>query len=283
MSESSASQSTAHESAERRIILEAHDVGKEYRNTSAHYGHIRRDARGRIALTHANVALHSGECLAVIGASGSGKTTLTKIMLGLLRPSSGSVQYQGQAMTFGSQVWKALRRSSSMVFQDPYSSLDPRWTVRQSLREVMRLRFGRALTEATIEQRCLAALEEVGLDAARIIGRYPIDLSGGQAQRVAIARAIIDEPDILLADEPMSAVDVTSRVQILHTLEKIRMMNDASLSILLVSHDLGMVQHIADHIVVLNEGQIVEQGSRDQVIHHPQNAYTKALMRAAAM
>lgn len=256
---------------------------------------------GRIALDDVSVSLNYGECLAIIGESGSGKTTLTRIMLGLLSPSIGELRYQGRPAPIDAEAWKLLRRESSMIFQNPYSSLDPRWTVRKSLKEALSLRFGRSLQASEIDERCVAMLDDVGLDGRGVLDRYPIDLSGGQAQRVAIARAIIDEPEILLADEPMSAVDVTARVQILHALQEIRASHDArngarngernsarygarkTLSMIFVSHDIGMVQHIADRIVVLNHGRIVEQGSCRNVLGNPKHPYTKELLKAAAL
>lgn len=245
---------------------------------------------GRIALDDVSVSLNSGECLAIIGESGSGKTTLTRIMLGLLAPTTGELRYQGRPAPIDAEAWKQLRRESSMIFQNPYSSLDPRWTVRKSLKEALSLRFGRSLHAPEIEERCVAMLDDVGLDGRVVLDRYPIDLSGGQAQRVAIARAIIDEPEILLADEPMSAVDVTARVQILHTLQEIRDSRNIvrngerkALSMIFVSHDIGMVQHIADRIVVLKHGRIIEQGTCRNLLGNPQHPYTKELLKAATL
>ncbi|MFT8358660.1 ABC transporter ATP-binding protein [Bifidobacterium aquikefiri] len=275
----------------RQPVLEMNHVSKNYhaRGMSRRlldnviHASAKRYQGQRLALDDVSLSLKSGECLAIIGESGSGKTTATRILLGLLAPTAGSLRYRGKQAPMHSTEWKRLRRESSMIFQNPYSSLDPRWTVRQSLKEAVSLRFGRGLDPSSVEARSLKILDTVGLDGRVVIDRYPIDLSGGQAQRVAIARAIIDEPEILLADEPMSAVDVTARVQILHTLQEVRTIQGASLSMIFVSHDIGRVQHIADRIVVLRQGRVLEQGSCAELLNHPQHPYTMELLKAASL
>ncbi|MFT8704309.1 ABC transporter ATP-binding protein [Bifidobacterium aquikefiricola] len=277
--------------ASRQPVLEMNHVSKSYRargmslrllNDVFHASSTGRRTDS-LALHDVSLSLKAGECLAIIGESGSGKTTATRIMLGLLAPTAGSVLYQGKPAPMHSPAWNRLRHESSMIFQNPYSSLDPRWTVRQSLNEAVSLRFGRSLDPDSVEARSIQTLDTVGLDGRIMLDRYPIDLSGGQAQRVAIARAIIDEPEILLADEPMSAVDMTARVQILHTLQKIRALQGSSLSMMFVSHDIGMVQHIADRIVVLKHGRVVEQAPCDELLNHPQQPYTMELLKAASL
>ncbi|MEE8724840.1 MAG: ATP-binding cassette domain-containing protein [Bifidobacterium crudilactis] len=290
-------------------ILEAEHIAKRYGAPSGGIlGRLSRpgpgvhgpgthgpDANSGIALRDVSLSVHEGECLAIIGASGSGKTTLTRILLGIRQADSGRIRYRGQAIGEHPDAYAALRRESAIVFQNPHSSLDPRWTVSQSIAEPLRIRgvdvsndTHRAashddLTE-NIEESVRRVMRRVGLDDTALYDRYPMDLSGGQAQRVAIARALISRPKLLLADEAMSAVDMHARIQILRTLESLRMREDSeTMTMLLVSHDLGVVQHIADSILVLREGEVVEFGSAEAVLEEPQQEYTKALIAAATL
>ena len=182
-------------------LLSAHSITKSFGP---------RTARHQV-LFDVSADVHAGECLAVIGGSGSGKSTLTRIMLGLESADSGSVEYESQSIVGGrkSPGFAALRRESGLVFQDPFSSLDPRWRVAKSVAEPLSLQR-RDLNNTDIDERVAAALTMAGLEPADFLNRYPIDLSGGQAQRVVIARAIINEPKVILADEPMSAIDVAA-------------------------------------------------------------------------
>jgi peptide/nickel transport system ATP-binding protein len=290
-------------------ILEAEHIAKRYGTPSGRLlGRLSRsgtgvhgsgthgpDANSGIALRDVSLSVREGECLAIIGASGSGKTTLTRILLGIRQADSGRIRYRGQAIGEHPEAYAALRRESAIVFQNPHSSLDPRWTVSRSIAEPLRIRgvemssdTHRAasrhdLTE-NIEESVRLVMRRVGLDDAALYDRYPMDLSGGQAQRVAIARALISRPKLLLADEAMSAVDMHARIQILRTLESLRTTEDSeTMTMLLVSHDLGVVQHIADSILVLREGEVVEFGSAAAVLEEPQQEYTKALIAAATL
>ena len=217
-------------------------------------------------LFNVDMDVAEGECLAVIGGSGSGKTTLTRIAFGLEQTDSGTVTYRGVALSgVRSLGMLRLRNESGLVFQNPFTSLDPRWTAGESMAEGLIARqaghragdAGRRAASDDIAGAVRRALGMVGLDPDEFIGRYPVDMSGGQAQRVAIARAIVAEPRIVLADEPMSAVDVSGRVQILDALAEIRRKRPRT-AMVIVSHDLGVVQHIADRIVVLHDGRIEE-------------------------
>lgn len=254
-----------------RVVLEGRGIAKSFGR-----GH---DARQ--VLFGVDVQVHEGECLAVIGASGSGKSTLTRIMLGLERPDGGTVLYQGHEVRRRGFAIRALRRDSGLVYQDPYLSLDPRWTVGDIVAEPLSLRRLAAGRKGPFGQVC-ESLARVGLDPQTFLHRYPMELSGGQAQRVAIARAIVTEPQIILADEPMSAIDVPSRLQILQTLAAIRRDNP-SMALIMVSHDLGVVQHIADRILVLHEGRAIESGATAQVLNSPRSDYTRQLIDAAAL
>lgn len=241
-------------------------------------------------LFNVDMDVAEGECLAVIGGSGSGKTTLTRIAFGLEQADSGTVTYRGVALSgVRSLGMLRLRNESGLVFQNPFTSLDPRWTAGESIAEGLIARqaghravaAGRRAASDDIAGAVRRALGMVGLDPDEFIGRYPVDMSGGQAQRVAIARAIVAEPRIVLADEPMSAVDVSGRVQILDALAEIRRKRPRT-AMVIVSHDLGVVQHIADRIVVLHDGRIEETAATGDLLTHPQSAYTKQLIDAAA-
>ena len=254
-------------------LLSAHSITKSFGP---------RTARHQV-LFDVSADVHAGECLAVIGGSGSGKSTLTRIMLGLESADSGSVEYESQSIVGGrkSPGFATLRRESGLVFQDPFSSLDPRWQVAKSVAEPLSLQR-RDLNNTDIDERVVAALTMAGLEPADFLNRYPIDLSGGQAQRVVIARAIINEPKVILADEPMSAIDVAARVQILESFKAIRAA-EPEMALIMVSHDLGVVKHIADRIMVVHDGHVVEIGTAAQVLERPKNDYTKRLVDAASM
>lgn len=265
----------------RTTLLEGVDVRKSFGT----------GARRHEVLHGCTVRVHEGECVAVIGGSGSGKSTLTRILLGLETCDGGDVRFRGASIgahggrrgDAGRAAMRALRRASGIVYQNPFASLDPRWTAFDSVSEPLRLRGahgGRG--DTALEDRVADALRLVALEPRDFLYRYPMDMSGGQAQRVAIARAIVKNPRILLADEPMSAIDVAARVQILDALAASRERNP-QMAIVIVSHDLGVVQNIADRIVVIHHGRIVEQGTTAQVLNTPQEHYTKELIAVASM
>ena len=298
---SDSSASARYEARHGAPLLSAQGVNASFALRDMHRGlfggglfGLGRAARRQV-LFDVSADVHAGECLAVIGASGSGKTTLTRIMLGLAAADSGEIMYRGVEVSRGSAGMKALRAESSIVFRDPYGSLDPRWTVERSVSEPLWLRR-RALGFAAdeVEGKTVQALARVGLDPRMFLGRYPCDLSGGQAQRVAIARAIVNEPRVILADEPMSAIDVAARVRILETFQSILSGEGSQTvdpatgepvrpAIIMVSHDLGVVQHIADRILVLHEGRVVESGPTAAVLGNPQSDYTRRLIAAASL
>jgi len=271
-----------HESAEPSngtVLLAAHGICKFF-GTRTH----------RIQALHdVDMDVREGECVAVIGGSGCGKTTLTRIMFGLDTADAGTVRYRGGPLAGPrSAAMRQLRVESGIVFQNPFTSLDPRWSAGRSIAEglvVRAARSGRRRHSAgdgeAIDAAVRGALAMVGLDPDEFIGRYPVDMSGGQAQRVAIARAMVAQPRIMLADEPMSAVDVSGRVQILDALTEIRR-RQPHMAMVIVSHDLGVVQQLADRVVVLHDGRIEEAGATGDLLANPQSAYTKQLIAAAA-
>ena len=240
-------------------------------------------------LSGVDLNLNIGESLAIIGGSGSGKTTLIRAMLGLETLCEGNVTYCGEIVNnanlleVNKNACTLMRRESSLVFQHPFAALDPHWTVQKSVAEPLRIwRKSLKIDDATIEQRVCEMLKLVGLKPEDFLERHPHELSGGQAQCVCIARALINNPRVLLADEPMSAIDVAERTRILDAFASIRS-ESKNMSCIFVSHDLGMIRHLATRVIVLNEGKVVECGSVNDVLNNPQNDYTRALVNAAIM
>ncbi len=230
----------------------------------------------RHALAGATFEVQAGESVGVIGETGSGKSTLARAVLGLVRPAAGSVRVQGQEVTrFGGRQWREFRRRGPVqyVFQDPLRSLDPDLTVRDSIAESLAIRGERrGLTD-----RVETYLAKVNL-AADLLSRYPGELSGGQRQRVAIARALITEPELLILDEPVSALDSANRVQVLRLLRSLR---EDRVGMLFISHDLGSVAGVTDRVIVLYRGQVVEIGPTAQIVNQPRHPYTRLLVGSA--
>ena len=240
-------------------------------------------------LSGVDLNLNIGESLAIIGGSGSGKTTLIRAMLGLETLCEGNVTYCGEIVNnanlleVNKNACTLMRRESSLVFQHPFAALDPHWTVQKSVAEPLRIwRKSLKIDDATIEQRVCEMLKLVGLKPEDFLERHPHELSGGQAQCVCIARALINNSRVLLADEPMSAIDVAERTRILDAFASIRS-ERKNMSCIFVSHDLGMIRYLATRVIVLNEGKVVECGSVNDVLNNPQNDYTRALVNAAIM
>jgi peptide/nickel transport system ATP-binding protein len=232
---------------------------------------FRRDT-GVSAVNGVDLDIAARETVAVVGGSGSGKTTLGRAMLRLIPTSGGEIRFRGRDVT--ATVDRDFRLASQLVFQDPYSSLDPRMRVGEIVAEPLR---HVQLTAGERDKRVEAMLEEVGL--AGLGTRWPHELSGGQRQRIAIARAIVREPAFIVADEPVSALDMTIQAQVLKLFE--RLQAQYGFACLFISHDLAAVEQVADRVVVMQGGRIVEQGSRDDVFDQPQHDYTKALLAAA--
>jgi len=244
-------------------ILELRDVSYRYR-------------RGALAVDGVSLAVGAGESVGLVGESGSGKTTLLRMLLGLARPSSGSVLFDGSDLAgLRGRAMRRFRASVQTVFQDPYSSLDPRQRVGTIVAEPLRSLGIARNPEA--EYLVARSLESVGLPAD-VASRYPHEFSGGQRQRIAIARATVCSPRLLLADEPVSALDVTTRIQVIDLLAELREKN--GLAVLMVSHDLSVVAALCERTVVLNRGTVVEAGPTASVLHSPREDYTRALVAA---
>ncbi len=231
----------------------------------------------------------AGESLAIIGGSGSGKTTLIRAMLGLETLCEGNVTYYGEVVNnpnlskVNKNAYTLIRRESSLVFQHPFAALDPRWTVRESVAEPLKIwRKQLNIDAETINNKVDETLKLVGLNPSVFAKRYPHELSGGQAQCVAIARALINNPRVLVADEPMSAIDVAERIRILDAFARIRS-ERKNMACIFVSHDLGMIGHLATRVMVINEGKLVESGRVSDVLNNPKHSYTQALVNAAIM
>lgn len=229
---------------------------------------------GHRALRGVSLSVHSGETVGLVGESGSGKTTLARAALGLLRPTHGEVEFEGRALSqLSRRDLRRLRRRMQMVFQDPIDTLDPRRTVRQTLLDSLRL----VDAGDAIEGRIHETLRQVALEP-QILDRRRNELSGGQAQRVGIARALIVDPDLIVFDEPTSALDVTVQAQILELVQSL--LKERSRAYVYVSHDLATVRNIADRVVVMYLGSVVEEGEAASVFAEPMHPYTRALFAA---
>ncbi len=237
----------------------------------------RRPAAGVEAVTDLSFEIPRGGSLALVGESGSGKTTTARMIVGLEPPTSGEARVAGQpvAKSSGAAQRKELARKVQMVFQDPYMSLDPRQTVRRMLDEVLSFHTERPSEERA--KRIEELVESVGLPK-RSLGALPRELSGGQRQRAAIARALASEPEILVLDEAVSALDTSVQAQILNLLAELR--TSFSLTYLVISHDLAVARQIADRVVVMYRGAAVETGTVDEVLQNPRHPYTQQLLRS---
>lgn len=251
-------------------LLHAQGLGRVYTNPRESL--FQRPTR-TVALHPSDLDVAPGEAVGIIGESGSGKSTLVRLLLALDTPSSGTVEFDGRPVSAAASArslhW--FRRQTGVVFQDPYASLDPRMSVGRIVAE--------PLTALGIEgdhrSKVRAILRLVGLDADAA-DRFPHEFSGGQRQRIALSRAIVHRPRLLVGDEPLSALDVTVRAQILELLGGLR--KELGLAIVLVSHDIGVVQHLCDRVVVMRDGAIVEEGPVATVLSRPSHPYTTQLL-----
>jgi len=230
------------------------------------------------ALRGLSFELQAGQSLGVVGESGSGKSTLARLVMALDQPTEGTVELLGRNLhQLSEQELRAARRDFQMVFQDPYGSLDPRMTVERIVGEPLGTLMDRPAPAAR-RQQVRAVLEQVGL-RAQDADKYPHEFSGGQRQRIAIARALITRPRLIVADEPVSALDVSVQAQVLNLMQDLQ--RELGLSYLFISHDLAVVQHVCDQVIVLHQGQIVERGTPDKLFSTPEHPYTRALLKAA--
>ena len=251
-------------------LLSARALTRRFRQRG---GGLFERARWTTALEDADVDVFEGSAVGIIGESGSGKSTLVRLLLGLDAPTTGTVTMAGRSVDARASArslhW--LRRATGIVFQDPYASLDPRMSIGRIVGEPLWALDIPGDRRARVRE----VLEAVGLEAA-MADRYPHEFSGGQRQRIALARAIVHRPRVLVGDEPLSALDVTVRAQILELLRELRQRE--SLTLVMVSHDIGVVQNLCDEVIVMTDGRIVEEGPTEKVLLAPQVAYTRRLL-----
>ncbi|WP_033282016.1 dipeptide ABC transporter ATP-binding protein [Streptomyces sp. NRRL F-525] len=245
---------SAASSAPAEVVLEATGLRREFG----------RGKRAFAAVDDVSLTIHRGETLGIVGESGSGKTTLGRMLVGLLEPTAGEIKPGG-----------GVRPDVQMVFQDPVSSLNPRRSVGESIADPLRARGER--DEESIRGRVRELLERVGLEGAHY-DRYPHEFSGGQRQRVGIARALAADPRVIVCDEPVSALDVTTQAQVVALLGELQ--RELGLALVFVAHDLAVVRQVSDRVAVMRRGRIVEQGPADEVYDAPQDPYTKQLLAA---
>ncbi len=247
-------------------LLDIRDLRVEFRN------------RGRVkrAVDGVSLAVEEGECVGLVGESGCGKTTLARCVVGLLEPTSGTIRVNGRhRAALAGRERRRMAREVQMVFQDPVNSLNPRQSVRSMLSEALRVH--RLVPSSEREARCVDLLESVGMHADHL-DRYPHEFSGGQRQRIGIARALAVGPRLLIADEPVSALDVSVQAQILNLLADLR--SRYGLTLLFVAHDLAVVRYLCERVAVMRNGRLIESGPVETVYERPADPYTRALLDA---
>jgi oligopeptide transport system ATP-binding protein len=225
------------------------------------------------AVDGVDLEIMPGEALGLVGESGCGKSTLGRCIVGLHAPTSGEIRYAGESL--GAKRARSERRRIQMVFQDPYSSLNPRMTVRQTLSELLRVH--KMVPRSGIDARCRELLDLVGLPA-RALDSHPRNFSGGQRQRVSIARALALQPELLVADEPVSALDVSVQATVLNLLDELR--KDLGLTMLFIAHNMAVVRHVCDRVAVMYLGRIVETAETEELFSNARHPYTQGLLRA---
>lgn len=229
-----------------------------------------------IALQDVDLTVYGGRNVGIVGESGSGKSTLARLAMALDKPTTGQVLWNGQALSaMSGAALRAARRDCQMVFQDPYGSLDPRMTVQRIVAEPLQALSHTSRAEQ--REQAAEALTQVGLHH-NDLDKYPHEFSGGQRQRIAIARALITRPQLIVADEPVSALDVSIQAQILNLL--LDLQQRFGMTYLLISHDLAVVNHLCDEVLVMQQGRVVEQGSPRQLFSHARHPYTQTLLNA---
>ena len=238
------------------------------------YDWLGRPCRFVDAVADVNLEISGGETLALVGESGSGKSTVARLILQLIRPDAGSVELDGKRLTaLHGEELRRMRRRLQIIFQDPYSSLDPSLSIREILSEPFRVHHFQSVVPRRLEK----LLDDVGLPGG-FLTRMPHELSGGQRQRVAIARSLAVGPEFIACDEIVSALDVSTRAQILNLLKMLQA--ERGISMLFITHDLAIVPFIAHRVAVIYLGRIIEQGTVDEVFSRPQHTYTKRLLAA---
>lgn len=229
------------------------------------------------AVDGVSLQVYEGETLGVVGESGCGKSTFARAIIGLVKATSGKVSWLGKDLLGISDAeWRKTRSDIQMIFQDPLASLDPRMTIGEIIAEPLRA-YHHKMPHQQIKEKVQAMMSKVGL-LPNLINRYPHEFSGGQCQRIGIARALILEPKLVICDEPVSALDVSIQAQVVNLLQQLQ--REMGLSLIFIAHDLAVVKHISDRVLVMYLGHAVELGTYDEIYHNPKHPYTKALMSA---
>ncbi len=256
------------------IILSVKNATKTYTSQGGLFNKKSKDVN---AVSDVSFEIRKGETLGLVGESGCGKTTLSRMLLGLIPATSGQIIFNGKDITALDKAGlKAMRKEMQIIFQDPYSSLNPKHTIGESITEPMMV-LGLHASQQQRKAKAIELLSKVGLGAEHF-ARYPHEFSGGQRQRVVIARALACEPSFIICDESVSALDVSVQAQVLNLLNELK--QDFQLTYLFISHDLGVVYHMSDRIMVMNKGVVEEIGTCDEVFFHPKSEYTQRLLNA---
>jgi len=258
-------------------LLEIRDLTKIYLPGESAFGGKLRGSHEVRAVDEVSLDIHSGETLGLVGESGSGKSTLGRLILRLIEPTSGSVRFEGRDLLAASSgEMRRLRRDMQIIFQDPFASLDPRYRVEDIIAEPLII-HGSGNTRSSIRPRVTELLRAVGLDES-ILRRFPHEFSGGQRQRIGIARALALRPKFIVADEPVSALDVSVGAQIVNLLA--RLQREFGLTYLFISHSMPVVRYLSTRIAVMYGGKIVEVGASEQITERPRHPYTRSLLEA---
>jgi len=253
------------------ILLEAKNLSKEYFKTTGFFSRTRTSIK---ALDNISVSIKKGITLAVVGESGSGKSTLAKSLIRLIEIDKGSITFKKRNMrTINGNELKKTRKNIQMIFQDPYASLNPRMKIIKIMEEPLQVHaIGNSVTQYS---KILSMIKRVGL-VEKDLSKYPHQFSGGQRQRIGIARALILEPELVICDEPVSALDVSVQAQIIQLLKSLQ--KEFGLTYLFITHDLRIVRHIANEVIVMKDGKLIEQGKTDIIFRKPKTKYTKELL-----
>ena len=255
------------------VLVELKDVKKEFVTAKTFMGKPLKTVH---AVDQVNLSIYEGETIGVVGESGCGKSTLGRSILRLINPTAGQVLYRGDDITkYDKEPMRQMRRKMQLIFQDPYASLNPRMTVLELIKAPLDA-FGTGTNEERI-QKVKEIMELVGMPE-NMMNRYPHEFSGGQRQRIVIARALVLDPEFVVCDEPVSALDVSVRAQVLNLIQDLQ--KTKKLTYLFISHDLSVVKYVSDRIAVMYLGRIVEIATKDELYNNPQHPYTKALLSA---
>ena len=258
---------------DKKVLLEVQKVKKEFVTSKSLTGKPLKIVH---AVDSVDLTIYEGETIGVVGESGCGKSTLGRCILQLIRPTAGNVLYRGEDITkLNKEQMRQMRRKMQLIFQDPYASLNPRMTVLELIMAPLEA-FGIGTMEERV-QRVKEIMELVGMPE-NMMNRYPHEFSGGQRQRIVIARALVLNPEFVVCDEPVSALDVSVRAQVLNLIQELK--KKKHLTYMFISHDLSVVKYISDRIAVMYLGRIVEIAEKNELYNNPQHPYTKALLSA---